>query len=285
MGRLNHAASRVHTQATQILNNTRHTYPPPWLATIQTTPPSSKLTRPVLKRAQKPGKRSSRIFTPVNLTYQEDKLRWEYFNDHPWELARPRVVLENDGRDRERWDWGIELDVSLNRPRRKTRDKRGRTEDDWEIIMDTQAARPLNGEAVIQRQQWLLTHTPLSSAAAYDQARKELYRVRHFQETEQRVAREEAQSVGAFFGLGPLEIGMQLEDKAYEDWKEWAIRETAALKQIQGSAYTGVGTEEAEDEMTPELGEGSAEELEVVKESIPSTQRGQRARGDAAIHP
>lgn len=147
MGRLNHAASRVHTHATQILQNTRHTYPPPWLAAIQTTPPSEKLVRPVLKRTQKPGKRSSRIFQPVNITYEEDKLRWEYFNDHPWELARPRVVLESDGRDREKWDWSVELDVALNRPRMRSKDPFGRTGLAWEMVMEKQAARPLNGEA------------------------------------------------------------------------------------------------------------------------------------------
>ncbi len=42
---------------------------------------------------------------PVEITYKEDKLREEFFNDHPWELARPRVVLENDGKDARSWDW------------------------------------------------------------------------------------------------------------------------------------------------------------------------------------
>lgn len=147
MGRLNHAASRVQSQATQILQNTRHTYPPPWLATIQTTPPAQKLVRPVLRRTQKTGKKSSRIFTPVNITYEEDKLRWEYFNDHPWELARPRVVLEDDGRDRERWDWSVELDAALNRPRAGTTGPSGRDMASWNRVMEVQAARPLNGEA------------------------------------------------------------------------------------------------------------------------------------------
>ena len=147
MGRLKTAASRVQSHASLILQNTRHTYPPPWLAAIQTTPPSQKMVRPVLRRAAKPGKRSARMFSPVNLTYEEDRLRWEYFNDHPWELARPRVVLENDGRDREKWDWSVELDVSLNRPRQGQRDGVGRTAEGWERVMLGQAGRPLNGES------------------------------------------------------------------------------------------------------------------------------------------
>lgn len=137
---------------------------------------------------------------------------------------------------------------------------------------------------VVQRQHWLLTNTPLSEAAAYDKARKELYRIRHFCETEQRVAREEAQNVGAYFGLGPLEVGMQLENKAYEDWKAWAIREAAALKQLSAGAYSGIGTEEGEEDMTPDT-EGQSEALQAVRKNVPGSKRGQEAKGGAVVHP
>lgn len=134
---------------------------------------------------------------------------------------------------------------------------------------------------MIQRQNWLLTHTNLSPPAAYDQARKELYRVRHAREIEVRVAREEALSTGAMFGPGPLEIGMKLEDKAYEDWKEWAIKEIASLKQLQGSAYTGTESEDSEAEPTEE----SEAEVQEVAASVPASRRGQTAQGGTAIHP
>ena len=87
------------------------------------------------------------MFQPVPVAYQEDRLRWEYFNDHPWELAKPRVVIEGDGKDMERWDWSVELDVALNRPKAKERDAAGRTEKQWDIVARKQAGRPLNGEA------------------------------------------------------------------------------------------------------------------------------------------
>lgn len=137
---------------------------------------------------------------------------------------------------------------------------------------------------VVQRQNWLLANTSLSAPAAYDKARKELYRVRHFRETEQRVAHEEAQNVGAYFGLGPIEVGMQLEDRAYEDWKAWAIKRAAALKQLSADAYSGVGTEEAEEEMTPDTG-GESEALQAVRSNIPGSKRGQEAKGGAIVHP
>lgn len=136
--------------------------------------------------------------------------------------------------------------------------------------------------SVIQRQSYLLRHTSLTPAAAYDTARKELYRVRHYRETEARVAREEALAVGAYFGPGPLEVGMMLEDKAYEDWKLWAEQQTDAAKQLQSSAYSSAESEEAEP--AGEL-EGEAPELEEVAENVPATRKGQGALGGAAIHP
>ena len=44
------------------------------------------------------------------LSTHEDSVRGgraeeELLSDHPWELARPRVVLENDGKDFEKNDW------------------------------------------------------------------------------------------------------------------------------------------------------------------------------------
>ena len=45
------------------------------------------------------------MFKPLPIRYEEDDLRSVFFSDHPWELARPRVVLEDGGRDWEGDDW------------------------------------------------------------------------------------------------------------------------------------------------------------------------------------
>ena len=50
-------------------------------------------------------KKASKLFQPTNIVYKEDRLRSNFFGDHPWELARPRVILENDGKDYEKNDW------------------------------------------------------------------------------------------------------------------------------------------------------------------------------------
>lgn len=154
MGRYNLAPQRVNQKATQLLSSKRLPNPPPWYHITSTVPPSSRLDRPPLQRSQTPGhkppggKKKSKLFKPLQLKYEEDRLRWEYFNDHPWELARPRVVLENDGRDAERWDWSVPLDHALNRPRAGEVNALGRrTDAEWDRVRRTQAGRPINGEA------------------------------------------------------------------------------------------------------------------------------------------
>jgi small subunit ribosomal protein S23 len=154
MGRYDLRPQRVHTYASQLLSHSRLTTPPPWLAPISSNPPPERLVRPLLQRSQIPttkipkSRKASRTFRPVHLRYEEDRLRWDYFNDHPWELARPRVVLENDGRDAEKWDWSVPLDHGVRRPRSGAVDEEGRRADlEWDRVRELQSARPINGEA------------------------------------------------------------------------------------------------------------------------------------------
>ena len=92
-----------------------------------------------------------------------------------------------------------------------------------------------------------MNHSGLNKNEAYDIARKEFYALRHEEEIERRVAREEALWVGASFGKSALEIGMELEDKTYEEWKEWAMSEIQAIDRQRDSSYTGIGTKNVED--------------------------------------
>lgn len=79
--------------------------------------------------------------------------------------------------------------------------------------------------------------------AAYDQARQEFYAIRYEQEVERRVAKEEALSTGAYFGKSRIEIGLELEDKVHESWKQWSLKEIAGQQQRNESAYTGIEAE------------------------------------------
>lgn len=104
MGRYNFAAQRVHQAATRLLENKKLTTPPPWYDVIAQMPPGQRLVRPAV-RASNSRKRKSRMFQPARISYAEDSLREEFFGDHPWELARPRIVLEDDGKDHQKYDW------------------------------------------------------------------------------------------------------------------------------------------------------------------------------------
>lgn len=110
MGRYDFRPLRVHKTTTQLLAAERLKVRPPWFNVVASIPPAQTLvrTQPLehWERTQRSKTRKpSKLFQPQTIVYKEDSLRKQFFSDHPWELARPRVVLENDGRDRERDDW------------------------------------------------------------------------------------------------------------------------------------------------------------------------------------
>jgi small subunit ribosomal protein S23 len=98
-----------------------------------------------------------------------------------------------------------------------------------------------------------------SKARAYDEARREFYKHRLLQDVRRRIAKEEALHVGAYFGKGPLEIGMELEDKAFESWKAWAARQIEDEEQMRAQLFSGP---QQPSELTQEL--ASDEVLEEV---------------------
>jgi len=107
---LNLKPSRVYQTVTQQLNAGSISQPPPWYQTIGSIPPAEIMTRtqPVQHRdvnSRMRTRKPSKMFKPQLIEYPEDRLRQTFYADHPWELARPRIVLENDGKDGQRCDW------------------------------------------------------------------------------------------------------------------------------------------------------------------------------------
>ncbi|KAK3304125.1 mitochondrial ribosomal protein S25, partial [Chaetomium strumarium] len=131
------------------------------------------------------------LFRPTKIVHPEDQLRQEFYRDHPWELARPKLVLELDGQDARYRDWSKGL---------------------------RQPGMALSGESVVQRQLWLMEARDMPKQQAYDVARKEFYKLRQQEEIERRIAVEEARHYGAYFGKNNLQVGMELEDQVYEHW-------------------------------------------------------------------
>ena len=79
--------------------------PPAWFKALQSIPPSEVLTRPVALRHSGPPLKINNMFKPTRIEYPEDQLRKEFYRDHPWELARPRIIMELDGHDAKYLDW------------------------------------------------------------------------------------------------------------------------------------------------------------------------------------
>ncbi|KAK2060854.1 37S ribosomal protein Rsm25 [Colletotrichum caudatum] len=200
---------------------------PPWFQVMRDIPPSEILTRPVTVQSGPKNpklRKPSNIYKPPRITHPEDRLRATFYKDHPWELARPRIILESDGKDARRCNWAMGL---------------------------VQPGLPLTGESVVQRQLWLMHNAHLGRDQAYDVARKEFYALRQEEEIEKRVAREEARHVGAYFGKNRLQIGMDLENREFERWKGWAGERTIAMEQTQNANYSNF-SEEANAEADPE---------------------------------
>lgn len=110
-----------------------------------------------------------------------------------------------------------------------------------------------------------------SKAKAYDQARKEFYELRHVEEVEQRVAREEALSTGATFGKSALEVGMELENKTFEQWKEWAQVQVTLQEQTRSAAYTGLGSQSSVEDLDDSSSGMDAVLDELEPDTVPNT--------------
>ena len=112
----------------------------------------------------------------------------------------------------------------------------------------------------------------MTTARAYDQARREFYAERLQEDIERRIAKEEAQATGAYFGMSMLQIGMGLEDKEHERWKQWASEQATAQEQARAGAYTGMDNPSlASSQDDPE----TQAELDLLEEITPD--KGQEA--------
>jgi len=81
---------------------------PAWYKVVNAIPPAEITTRPVPVRHRpinKASRKPRKIWMPQQIIYEEDELRTTFFKDHPWELARPRMILEIDGKDHLKVDW------------------------------------------------------------------------------------------------------------------------------------------------------------------------------------
>ncbi|CEP61354.1 mitochondrial 37S ribosomal protein mS23 LALA0_S03e00980g [Lachancea lanzarotensis] len=153
-------------------------------------------------RASRADKKSlaNKLYKAPKLKYAEDKLRELFYEQHPWERSRPKMLVENAGTRTYQWDTLQQL------------------------------GKPLDGESVVQRTLHLLkTKQQPELLAAYDQARFEFYRLRIQEEVQSQVAQEEAEMFGSVFGPSAIEFGVQREQKIIDIWKQKAINQSELM--------------------------------------------------------
>lgn len=188
---------KVAQTTTQLLQANHLKQQPLWLPTVSRIPPSSDLSRkppPKFTKAISRAKKQ-KIFQPMRIVYAEDKLRDKFYREHPWELARPVLVLENSGDDHKSYNWS----------------------------RLQQHGKQLTGESVVQRQMWLMNKESMTEKDSYLKATSEFYEARTFEAVEKRVAVEEALAFGADFNKFETQIGLELEDAVLKDWRKKAV--------------------------------------------------------------
>lgn len=130
MGKYNLTALRVRQTALRQVASDKIDSMPRWIDVVGEIPPAQVVVRQqpiqheyvrqrvrlvknkpevyherINQKRTNPNKKPSKMFQPAEIKYEEDQLRKEFFRDHPWELARPRIVLETTGKDFEKYNW------------------------------------------------------------------------------------------------------------------------------------------------------------------------------------
>ena len=162
----------------------------------------------VTRNKQKYSTGGKHLYRLPKLHNEEDRIRHLFYTNHPWELARPRNMVEN------------------NNPTPSTLD--------WSSIV--QSRMQLSGESVVQRTLWLAKQPEYKQANgsdwfhAYEQARLEFYRLRMRQQAEAQIAQEEALMHGAVFGPSVWDSYVAREQNVVDKFTQEA---SALSKDIQ----------------------------------------------------
>jgi small subunit ribosomal protein S23 len=102
-----HSPLSIAKQAKQLMDVGLLKTEPIWYQPILTTPPMTDLSRkPAQEHFLRPWNRANdnRRIQPISQGLAE-QVRTRFYKEHPWELARPRVVVEEDGADYVREEW------------------------------------------------------------------------------------------------------------------------------------------------------------------------------------
>ncbi|RUS17062.1 mitochondrial ribosomal protein S25 [Endogone sp. FLAS-F59071] len=132
---------------------------------------------------------------PRAIVYPEDRLRRQFYRDHPFELQRPRIMVEND--------------EGFNRT------------DFSKLLLDEMDPSMVTGETVIKHQLYLMINEGKTEREAYALATADFYRVRQLEELHERAVRDEiVKHLGPDYAKVNSWRAIELEEKAIKDGEE-----------------------------------------------------------------
>lgn len=163
--------------------------------------------------------RNNKVHSIPKIKLLEDKLRDVFYHQHPWEFARPKNLVENEGNDVKKCDWSHML----------------------------QLHKPLDGESVVQRTLYILKtereKKNITLFDAYDQARFEFYQLRMAEEMSANVSKEESAMFGAIYPSTNMDWGVQKEQEVVDQWTKRAAEMTKAYDASSSRSSTGPSNE------------------------------------------
>lgn len=136
--------------------------------------------------------------TPKPIVYDEDRIRQQFFRDHPWEAYRPKTLVEMSEQV------GSETRVHGDPKRLRSYGRNPSVED---FVACTLAAHRQGG---------------LSLSQAYHNTLSSYHGLKAEHEHATRYAALEAKYYGADLGRTETQRGFEKEDKALESWAAWA---------------------------------------------------------------
>lgn len=160
--------------------------------------------------------RNNQVHRIPKLRFIEDSLRKIFYKQHPWELSRPKNLIENSGNEIEKCNWSHMLQLN----------------------------KPLDGESVVQRTLWLFKNESnnLTPFEAYDKARFEFYKLRMIEEMESHVSKEESTMYGGIFNNTNIKWNLSKEQEFIDIWTQIAEEKTQIMEANMNRSSAPVGS-------------------------------------------
>ncbi len=177
---------------------------------------------------------------PEKLRFVEDDIRSLFYKQHPWELADPKVLNEN------------ERNLNIGKL-------------DWSTMK--QYTKKLDGESVVQRTLYLVKVENMPLYNAYEQSKYEYYRLKIADETESSVTAEQSEMFGAVYNKSAIEYGFDKEMAVLSKWKKDAIALTKVIEAKRANSSASGSNMGENDNLKAEFEGENGEKEEVQEES------------------